>query len=94
MNKKIVKGYFQPVKDRLNDVMLIRVPCGPCDRWHTHGDGATGDERTPVHELTHRSEHCVNRDHHPGGYWISIQPEPYDPAWATDRGRISKAYQA
>jgi hypothetical protein len=93
MSKPTVRGYFQPVKDRLNNVMLIRVACEPCNRWHAHGDGSLDEDRTPVGELTHRSSHCVDPQNYPNGYWIEIQPDPYDPRWSAPRGKISTAYR-
>lgn len=55
------------------DNVLLRVPCQPCGKWHTHGNGLLGDEITRPGDRTHRVSHCAKPDERHDGYYLEIQ---------------------
>jgi len=57
-----------PVRDRSNNVNILKVACCPlCGKAHTHGGGTIGSPLL----LGRRAAHCVKRVE-PGGYVLRL----------------------
>lgn len=60
------------------DNVLLRVPCNPCGKWHTHGNGTLGQEITRPGDRTHRVAHCPTSHTYPDGYYLEIQDRVFE----------------
>lgn len=74
------------------NVILLKVPCMACRKFHIHGNGNVDRPLTAPGQTTSRVSHCPSDGYDADA--ILVSPMPFKKSWQTPQGRISKRYLA